>query len=319
VILYDLRFCPTNLGPIVDISIRRTGLSHKSPCTTDHFAFIIDASMPEISLKPEVLFHLIDLQVTNTLLSTVLIFALLTAVFLTLTLTFNPLKPSKAQLVFEMIVEMLGQIFQDIAGYTHKASGLFSFVFSFFIFILISNWFGLLPFVGPFGIDETGHQDPQTTHELSIVGCIKERNCVWTPDFGVVQSEKFVPLFRAPTSDLSVTLALALLSVLVTNGLGIAAIGGKYLKKYISIASPIDFIVGILELISELGKIISFSFRLFGNVFAGEVLLAVIGFISYGLVTLPFIGLEFFVGMIQALVFFMLTTVFVSLAKSYHH
>lgn len=273
--------------------------------------------MPEISLKPEELFNLGTLQVTNTLLTTVLVYFFLVFFLLILSTTFKPFNPSKLQIAFETLVEMLGGVFKDIAGHTYNFSKLFSFVFSFFIFILVSNWFGLLPFVGPLVVNHTS--EIVNVERPTILSCIKNRNCIYDFKHGLQTSEHVTPLFRAPTSDLSVTLALALLSVLVTNALGVASRGFSYFKKYINFSSAIDFVVGILELISEIGKIISFSFRLFGNVFAGEVLLAVIGFISYGLVNLPFIGLEFFVGMIQALVFFMLTTVFVSLAKSSQH
>jgi F-type H+-transporting ATPase subunit a len=92
---------------------------------------------------------------------------------------------------------------------------------------------------------------------------------------------------------------------------------GKYAKKYINFSSPINGFVGILEIVSEIGKIVSFSFRLFGNVFAGEILLLVITSISFGVATLPFLGLELFVGFIQALVFLMLTTVFIGLATTH--
>ncbi|MBF0442807.1 MAG: F0F1 ATP synthase subunit A [Oligoflexales bacterium] len=93
----------------------------------------------------------------------------------------------------------------------------------------------------------------------------------------------------------------------------------KFLKKYFDISNPINFFVSILETVSELGKVISFTFRLFGNIFAGEVLLIVISGISMGIATLPFYGLEIFIGFIQAFVFLMLTTVFINLAINTHH
>lgn len=89
-------------------------------------------------------------------------------------------------------------------------------------------------------------------------------------------------------------------------------------KKFFDFSGPIQFFVGILELVSEFSKVISFTFRLFGNVYAGEVLLAVMTSLTFGLATLPFIALELLVGAIQALVFFLLTTVFISVAKAEH-
>ena len=102
--------------------------------------------------------------------------------------------------------------------------------------------------------------------------------------------------------------------------LRIAAIGFvKHAGKYISFKSPIQFFVGILEIVSEVAKMISFSFRLFGNIFAGEVLLIIIGFLAPYVVPAPFLMLEIFVGFIQALVFAMLTLVFISIATVESH
>ena len=99
---------------------------------------------------------------------------------------------------------------------------------------------------------------------------------------------------------------------------GLKALKFGYIKKFLNLSSPINFFVGILELISEVAKIVSFAFRLCGNIFAGEVLLAVIAFLIPFLAPLPFYGLELFVGFIQALVFSMLTIVFLNLATVSH-
>ena len=114
------------------------------------------------------------------------------------------------------------------------------------------------------------------------------------------------------------TLAMALVSVIITQIVGFKTLGVGYLKKFFNFSNPINFFVGILELISEFAKIISFSFRLFGNVFAGEVLLAVILMLVPYFVPLPFYGLEMFVAVIQAFVFAMLTLVFIKLAMTSH-
>jgi len=132
--------------------------------------------------------------------------------------------------------------------------------------------------------------------------------------------EAAVPLFRSPTADLNTTLALAVIAVVYVQFVGIRNLGLGYFKKFINFSSPIMFFVGILEIVSEISKIISFAFRLFGNIFAGEVLLAVISFLIPVVVSVPFIGLEIFVGFIQAFVFAILAVVFMSLAvQSFEH
>ena len=150
-----------------------------------------------------------------------------------------------------------------------------------FLFVMISNWLGLLPV------------SPLTLHH--------------------------VPLLRAPTSDLNFTIALAVISVLSVNFLGAAAISvRRHIGKFLNFKSPIMFFVGALELISEFVKIISFSFRLFGNIFAGEVLLAIVGALLPYAAPLPFLFLEVFVGFIQAFIFSMLTLVFLGMAVQEH-
>ncbi|OGZ35615.1 MAG: ATP synthase F0 subunit A [Candidatus Portnoybacteria bacterium RIFCSPLOWO2_01_FULL_43_11] len=120
---------------------------------------------------------------------------------------------------------------------------------------------------------------------------------------------------RSPSSDLNFTLAIAISAVISIQVFGILSIGFiKYGKRFINFSSPINFFVGILEIISEAAKIISFSFRLFGNIFAGEVLLIVVYFLAPYILPLPFMFLEIFVGFIQALVFSMLTLVFLKIA-----
>jgi F-type H+-transporting ATPase subunit a len=100
---------------------------------------------------------------------------------------------------------------------------------------------------------------------------------------------------------------------------GFKYLGWNYLKKYINFTNPIMFFIGILEIVSELSKVMSFSFRLFGNIFAGEVLLLVVATLVPVLASTPFLFLEVFVGLIQALVFSMLTAVFLSAATANHH
>lgn len=122
---------------------------------------------------------------------------------------------------------------------------------------------------------------------------------------------------RAPSSDLNFTLAIALSTVIAIQILGIAGIGFiKYSQRFINFTNPLNFFIGLLEIISEIAKIISFSFRLFGNIFAGEALLIVMYFLAPYFLPLPFMFLEIFVGFVQALVFSMLTLVFLKIATA---
>ena len=196
------------------------------------------------------------------------------------------LMPSSKQNFFELVVETLLNFFEDVWGDKDKVKKFFAFLATFFIFILISNWFGLIPGVGTFGFYEHG---------------------------------ELVPLFRSLNSDLNATVAWAAISVIATQVAGFIFLGvGKHLGKFFNFKSPIGFFVGILELISEVSKLISFSFRLFGNVFAGEVLLMVMMFLVPYILPLPFFMLEMFVGLIQALVFTTLTLVFLKMATEQH-
>jgi F-type H+-transporting ATPase subunit a len=128
----------------------------------------------------------------------------------------------------------------------------------------------------------------------------------------------FVPYFRAGTADLNTTLALGTISMVLVQIFGVMHLGVGYLKKFINFAGPIDFFVGILELVGDFSKIISFAFRLFGNIFAGEVLLVVITSLTKVVAPMPFYGLELFVGFIQALVFSMLSVVLYNMATLGH-
>jgi len=128
---------------------------------------------------------------------------------------------------------------------------------------------------------------------------------------------KFVPLLRGPTADLNMTIALAIIAVIAMQYFGFKTLGVKYSHRFINIKNPILGFVGFLEIISDLSKVISFAFRLFGNIFAGEVLLAVMAFLMPFIAPMPFLMLELFVGFIQALVFSTLTSVFINVALAH--
>ena len=243
-----------------------------------------------VSLAAEKLVDLKFIVITNTLLTSWVVMGVIILVAFLGTRKVV-LVPGKFQNFLELIVEGLFNLSNTVWEDTKKAKKYFSLLATFFIFILLSNWFGLLPGIGSIGFFEN-----------------KE---------GV---EQFVPILRSVNSDLNATLSWAIISVFLVQVFGIVGMGFfKYSKKFINPSNPVNFFVGILEIVSEFAKIISFSFRLFGNVFAGEVLLVIITALAPFVIPLPFYGLEIFVGFIQALVFTALTLVFIKMAIETHH
>jgi F-type H+-transporting ATPase subunit a len=235
------------------------------------------------------------------------------------------------QNLLEMIIEALHGLTDTITESAARTKAIFPFVLSFFTFILLNNWLGLLPGVGTIGFREPaeeGHKAAQMNQSpwitaVNASGPAKEAENATVETSAEVKEETpsegvFVPYFRAGTADLNTTVAFALISVLATQIIGIKFLGISYFKKFFNLKGPIDAFVGILELVSEVSKVISFAFRLFGNVFAGEVLLAVMYFLMPLLVPVPFIALEIFVGAIQAFVFAMLSLVFMNMATHGH-
>lgn len=241
--------------------------------------------MEEISLKAQQLFSIGGFNITNGLLMT-LIASLVLIAFSIILRSKIRMVPGKLQGAVEMGVEGLLGLMESTLGSMEKAEKYFPLVATIFIFILTSNLLGIFPGVGSL-------------------------------QFHSVTGE--VPLFRSPAADLNFTLAFAIISVILTNIIGMASVGAfKHLGKFFNFKGPIDFFIGILELISELAKIISLSFRLFGNVFAGEVLLTIIFFLVPYFIPLPFLFLELFVGLIQAFIFAMITLVSISLHTASH-
>ncbi len=243
-----------------------------------------------ISIKAEPIFHILGFPVTNSLIVIWIVMAVLVLFSFLATRRLSSM-PGKSQNAIEMVFEFLLGVFDGVTGDRALTKKIFPLVATIFIAILAVNWSGLLPGVGTVGLKEVGEE-----------------------------GTRIIPFFRATSADLNFTLALSLISVIVVQVWGIGALGlNGYRKKFISFKNPIAFFVGLLELISEFSKLISFSFRLFGNIFAGEVLLTVILSLTYYIVPVPFLMLELFVGLIQALVFSMLTAVFVTLARQEAH
>jgi F-type H+-transporting ATPase subunit a len=252
----------------------------------------------------EPIFQLGALPVTNALLNgwIAVVFFVVIAFFLRKAI---PGAPKKLQNVAEAVLEFLLGEMQKVTGDRERAVKFLPIVGTLFLFILFSNWLGLLPGTGSIGFFE-------------MKDGVKE----------------LIPLLRPAASDLNLTLALALFVVITSHILGLTTVGPvEHLSKFVNIrgvlhalkkgpmaimVAVIEFGVGLLEIISEFAKVLSLSLRLFGNVFAGEVLLTVmLGIFAYAL-PVPFLFMELLVGAIQATVFAMLTLTYFTLMTETH-
>jgi len=252
-------------------------------------ALLAPVPLAHIQLAAEPIGHIGGFTVTNSILAGWISTVVLIVVFYAATSNAQ-MVPSGLQNFVEYATEAILGLCESVAG-VRKGRQFFPIVGTIFFFVILSNWMGLLPGFGSIGFRET------------------------TPE----GETEFVPLLRAATTDLNTTLAIALTSVVATQIFGLKELGGGYVEKFFNFrGGPIGIYVGLLELIAEFAKIVSFTFRLFGNIFAGEVLLAVIVFLVPWLAALPFYGLELFVGFIQAFVFAVLTLVFMTLATTAH-
>jgi F-type H+-transporting ATPase subunit a len=249
----------------------------------------------EISLAAEPIHHIGAFTVTNSMLTAVIISVVFIVLALVLRMRLSTI-PSSGQSILEMVYDGVISITERVTGNRHVAKDLFPFVVTAFFFIVFSNWSGIMPGVGSILIEGYHHGKPA-----------------------------LVPLFRAPTADLNTVIALALCSVIYVQYLAMKYRGVRdYFSTFFNFNSPIYFFVGIIEFVSEWTRVISYSFRLFGNVFAGEVLIATIVLLTATLapilpfLPLPFYFLEIFVGLVQALVFCFLTIVFAGIATAAH-
>ena len=253
------------------------------------------------TLAPEIVGHFGSFPISNTFIGSL---GTLVVVVL-LALAYN--RVAIITHILDLAGEGLLTLFDQATKSRELSLSLFPFVGGIFLFILLSNWLGLMPGVG------------------SLVVRVKEEGHLVN-----------IPIFRGASTDLNLTLALSLVAVILSHIVGILAIGFfKYVGKFVQLGaifkalkslSPIaifaafvEGFVGILEAFSEAAKVLSLSLRLFGNVFAGEVLLTVMsGLFAYAL-PLPFIALELLVGVVQATVFAMLVIVYFSIALSDPH
>ncbi len=246
-----------------------------------------------VSIKAEQLTQFMGVPITNTLLMSWVVVVLLALVAFSVNIGMK-LVPGKLQLLLEMMVGGILGFIETTLESKELARKFFPFITTIFLFIFTANMLEFIPGVGSIGL--LAHQ----AVDAAAAGG---------------KGAEFIPLLRSTNTDLNVTLALAIISFLTIEISGIVIVGFfKYFSRFLNFHSPVMFFVGIIEFVSELIRLISFSFRLFGNIFAGEVLLAVATFFLPFVGPVPFMAFEVFVGFIQAAIFSLLTLFFLKLA-----
>jgi len=260
----------------------------------------------ESTLFAEPIAHFGSFTVTNALFTSWVVVFILIVIAVIVKIKLKQI-PKGIQNFFEILIEQAESLCDQVTSSRAITNKAFPIVFAIFMFVLLNNWMGILP-LGGFGLIEIGEH-----------------------------GKMFIPLFRSGTADINGTLPLAIMSVIGANIFGIISIGlWKTINKYVNLkalgsiftkirkdpailmTAPIMFAVGFLELVGEFAKIASLSFRLFGNVFAGEVLLASMGAIIAYVLPTPFLLLEVLVGVIQAFIFAILTLVYYTISSMDH-
>ena len=250
------------------------------------YAAAEEAKGLSVHLDPYIVGHIGSMPITATLITVWLVMVLLIGLAWIIRSKLS-LVPGKLQGVTEMVVGGGYDYVLEVLGDRRVTDRYFPVIATIFIFILGINWIGLLPGVGAFGTYHDGH---------------------------------LVPWLYPGSTDLNITLGLTLVAFFTIEIAGVLAIGfWKYTGKFINFKSPLGFVVGLIELISELARLISFSFRLFGNIFAGKTLLLVTMFFVPYILPMPIYAYEIFVGIIQAAVFAILTLFFIKLALEEPH
>lgn len=258
-----------------------------------HAAEAAHGSGIHIALAAEKLGTFMGFPITNTLVATFIAFVILVVMGLLVGRN-TKMIPGRLQLLLEMAFEYVYDFVTQTLGSREYARKYFPLLMTLFLFIFIANMLHFIPGVGSL----TFHTADGAT----------------------------VPFLRAPNTDLNVTLALTIVVMFIIEIAGVFAIGlWKYAGKFINFSGRsfperlLNFVVGLIELVSEAGRLVSFSFRLFGNIFAGEVLIAVVVFFLPYIAPVPLMAFEVFVGFIQAAVFSMLTLFFIKMAITPPH
>jgi F-type H+-transporting ATPase subunit a len=243
----------------------------------------------------------------------------------------------------EALGETLANFTESVAG--KRAASIFPLVATIFFLVLVGNWFKLLPGAESIGFLETPHADsvpgyapreirlgPLTFYTVDGTQPV-ERAAEGEPaaetahaeEAGLCTSCNITPVIRGIATDLNFTLSLALITMAIVQAYGLRSQGPRYLFKFFNFPALskgpmgiIEFGAGILEIISEVSRIISFAFRLLGNIFAGTVLIFVISSLIPFIFPAVFYGLEVFIGLIQAAVFALLAMIFINMATISH-
>ncbi|MDA1348103.1 MAG: F0F1 ATP synthase subunit A [Chloroflexi bacterium] len=253
--------------------------------------------------------------------------------------------PTGLQNVFEALIEFFSDLATSIAG-PERGRRFLPLALTIFLFIVTANWLGILPGFGTIGRIETPedvihHAEEKAGAEIDLTGVHLQifdgkgflalalpgsmDETITAAEFeehGVgdgKQAGLLVPFLRSANTDVNTTLAIAIVAMFAVHFWAFATLGFGHIGKFLDFkGGPIALFVGILEAVSEVARLISFTFRLFGNIFAGEVLLIAMAFLLPLIGIIPFLGLELFVGLIQAFIFSLLTLVFASLATATH-
>lgn len=250
----------------------------------------------KVALAPEQLGNLWGLPITNTLLMSWAVIIILGILAYIIGRNVK-LIPGRFQTLLEWLFGFVYDYIAETLESRDMARKFFPLLLTIFLFIFTANMLEFTP-----GIGSVGLFHPSTGSISSLQA-------------GSGQVWEFTPLFRSANTDLNVTLALAIISFFVIEVAGILAIGvSKYASKFVTFRSAMGFAVGIIELFSELARLVSFSFRLFGNIFAGEVLILVVAYFVPYFLPVPLMIFEVFVGFIQAAIFSLLTLFFIKIA-----
>lgn len=242
-----------------------------------------------VALAPETVFHWGSIPITNSLLMSWVVVAILLIVSFLVGRRVS-LIPGKVQVAFEMLFTIALDYIEETLEDKKLARKFFPLLVTIFLFIFTANVIEFTPGIGSLGF------------------------------FTGADGKEFIPLFRSMNTDFNTTLALAVIVFMVIEITGITVLGFlKYFKKFVNVSSPLGFLVGIMELFSEIARLISFSFRLFGNIFAGEVLIMVAMAFLPAFLPVPLMLFEVFIGFIQAAIFALLTLFFIKIAITEAH
>lgn len=297
-------------------------------------AYLLPTGQPHVSVKAETLFEIAPgMPFTNSLMVMIITDIVLIALAVMATRRMEMI-PRGLQNIMEIVIEGFYNVFAGVNREWIARGPTFPIIMTIMLFLLVANWLGLVPGVGPIGVCKA-HENGEhhaVTQEVRLASTAPVDGWTFQPAaesgedsgqkgliLGCGPDESLVPLFRTPSADLNFTFGLALLSVIYVEITGFQALGAGYFNKFFNLKEGVmGFLVGILELISEIARILAFAFRLFGNIFAGEVVLIVLAFMVPLALPLPFFFFEVFVGFIQAFVFAILTMAFIAIAVTPH-